>query len=69
MQQQSLSLPTLILVQETEINTKYNQQLTKRWTVTEELVAIESAALVEQEELWLAECEYYQDQFLYADRV
>lgn len=69
MQQQSLSLPTLTLVQETEINANYNQQLSKRWTATGELTAIESATLVKQKDRWLAEREYYHDQFLYTDRI
>lgn len=67
--QQNLFLPTLTLVQPKEINVNYNQHSSKLCAATGEIAPIESAALVEQEDLWLAEHEYYQDQFLYIDRV
>lgn len=67
--QQNLFLPTLTLVQPKEINVNYNQQSLKLCAVAPKLPPIESATLVEQEDLWLAEREYYQDQFLYTDRV
>ena len=67
--QQNLFLPTLTLVQPKEINANYNYQSSKLCAATGEIASIESAALVEQEDLWLAKREYYQDQFLYADRV
>lgn len=66
---QSLFLPTLTLVQSKEINVECNQQSSKLCAVTQEISPIETAALLELEDLWLAEREYYQDQFLYADRV
>ena len=67
--QQNLFLPTLTLVQPKEIHVECDQHLSKLCATTPKLAPIESAALVEQEDLWLAKREYYQDQFLYADRV
>lgn len=67
--QQQISLPTLTLVQSKEINVKCNQQSSKLCAATGEILPIESAVLLELEDLWLAECEYYQDKFLYADRL
>lgn len=58
--QQQISLPTLTLVHSKEINVECNQQSSKLCAATGEILPIESAVLLEQEERWLAECEYFE---------
>ena len=68
MQQQSLSVPTLALVQRKEISAKCPEQLPQNYLGESELTLIEFAVLVEEIH-WQLKCEYFQDQYLYADRI
>lgn len=63
MQQQSLSVPKLTLLQ-VETSSDDEQQL-----LQQHLVAKETASILEQETRWQHEREYYHDQYLYVDRI
>ena len=69
MQSQSLSVPTLALAQRKEISAKYPEQLPQNCLGESELTSIEFAALAEEEIHWQLQCEYYHDQYLYADKL
>ena len=69
MQSQSLSVPTLALAQRKEISAKYPEQLPQNCLGESELTSIEFAALAEEEIRWQLQREYFQDQYLYADKI
>lgn len=64
MQQQSLSVPMLTLLQTQEIST-VSDDLPKNSMVGEEL----TSNLEEEEALEQLKREYFQDQYLYADKI
>ncbi len=69
MQQQSLFLPILALEPNKEISAKYLEQLPQNCPRESELTSIQFAALAEEEIHWQLQCEYYHDQYLYADKL
>lgn len=69
MQQQSLFVPILALEPNKEISAKYPEQLPQNCLGESELTSIEFAALAEEEIHWQLQCEYYHDQYLYADQL
>lgn len=64
MQQQSLSVPTLVLEQTRE-NSNESEHLLTDWIIDREL----NSNLVEEETHWQEKCEYFQDQYLYTDII
>ena len=64
MQQQSLSVPTLVLEQTRE-NSKESKHLLTDWIIDREL----NSNLVEEETHWQEKREYFQDQYLYTDII
>lgn len=69
MLKESLSLSILTTTQKEDIDNWFDQQLLQWQSATQDSQSIESAALADQEARWLAETEYYQDRYLYADRL
>ena len=64
MQQQSLSVPTLVLEQTRE-NSNESEHLLTDWIIDREL----NSNLVEEETHWQEKREYFQDQYLYTDII
>ncbi len=64
MQQQSLSVPTLVLEQTRE-NSNESEHLLTDWIIDREL----NLNLVEEETHWQEKREYFQDQYLYTDII
>ena len=64
MQQQSLSVPTLVLEQTRE-NSNESEHLLTDWIIDREL----NLNLVESETHWQEKREYFQDQYLYTDII
>ena len=64
MQQQSLSVPTLVLEQTRE-NSNESKHLLTDWIIDREL----NSNLVEEETHWQEKREYFQDQYLYTDII